>query len=228
MVTELERIGFRPVQIRLIPSGVSVGKQLSPSEKTVKKVELGLDSHDIIVLFVGRLTWQKAPDVLIEAWNRVDHEGRSDKLLIVGRGDLERSLKAKTAELGLAQSVIFVPFTNNVERYYQIADVFVLPSRYEGFSSAMLDAMSHGLAVAVTRVSGTENIVIDRVNALLVNPDNVEQLSGIISSLLSDAQLRVSLGQKARQKVVEEYEMEVVGRKYVDLYNSLIGHTSDH
>jgi glycosyltransferase involved in cell wall biosynthesis len=224
MVKELKQIGFRPDQVQLIPSGVSLGKQLDASQKRMKRAEIGLGSDDVVALFVGRLTWQKAPDVLIAAWKKVANASVSNKLLIVGKGDLEGSLKKKVADLELEQSVLFVPFTNDIEKYYQVADLFVLPSRYEGFSSAMLDAMSYALPIVVTRVSGTENIVADKVNGLLVNPEDADQLAAQLSQLLSDAKLRVSLGRNARQTVMEEYEMEVVGRNYIALYESLAGH----
>ena len=102
------------------------------------------------------------------------------------------------------------------------AEVFVLPSRWEGMPNALLEAMACGLPCVATRVSGTEDILRDGENGLLVEPEQPEPLADALRRVLVDATLALRLGQAARATVVERYAVTRIVDQCLALYQSLL------
>jgi len=151
------------------------------------------------LLAVGRLHPQKGFDVLLEAFAKA-RVGREDwRLVVLGEGVQERSLKEQARRLGVDAAVEWKGFVADPFPWYRAADVFVLPSRFEGTSNALLEAMSCGLAVAASDAAG-ENVVDERTG--LVTPaDDVPALAAALARLMDDPALRHRLGEAARAQV---------------------------
>ncbi len=173
---EFKAIGFPESKIVLIPNGVEIPKE--------RKILFG---EVKIVTAVARLSLEKGIDVLLKAWAEVAALHPTLKLIIVGQGPLESSLKTLRKDLRLADCVEFVGAILNVNERLIDSDLFVLPSRTEGLSNALLEAMSHGLPCIATNVGGNFEIIGEDEevkinpgqfatgrNGLLVNPDDVE------------------------------------------------------
>jgi GalNAc-alpha-(1->4)-GalNAc-alpha-(1->3)-diNAcBac-PP-undecaprenol alpha-1,4-N-acetyl-D-galactosaminyltransferase len=154
-----------------------------------------------VILNIGRLTAQKAQDVLIEAFNSLAPDFPDWKLVIAGSGALEDALKGHVVRLGIDDKV---EFPGQVEpwEYYCRASIFALPSRYEGTPNALLEAMSVGLAPIVSDASeGPLGFVVDGVSGLVVPTDDQIALSLSLRNLMIDEAKRTALGRAAQKSV---------------------------
>jgi len=175
------------------------------------------------ILFVGRLDPQKGLDTLIRASHLLRRTADTTvKLQLLGEGPSRNELMDLVESLGLEPDVEFVGKNPDVRRYLEQADIFVLPSRAEGMSNALLEAMSCGLPVVATRIPGNLELVEDQVNGLLCNVDDEESLANSLATLMEDASLRGRLGRAARRKVEASHSLKSVAEQYADLYRQLI------
>jgi glycosyltransferase involved in cell wall biosynthesis len=117
--------------------------------------------------------------------------------------------------------IFFVERTHETEKYYQAADIFVMPSLREGLPNAMLEAMSCELPVVVSRLEGVTDWVVENdVNGLLISPGNGGELSEALIRLLGDAELSNALGKKARKTIKKRFRIEKMAGKYEKLYKN--------
>lgn len=167
------------------------------------------------VLYVGRFSEQKNVHLLVEACERIPEA----KLTLVGSGPLEPKLR----RLANPEKVTFAGVVPNrhLPAVLQRAQVFVLPSQYEGTPKALLEAMACGLAVVGTNVPGIRELIQDGVNGLLCEPD-VKAISEAIARLLNDAELRARLGRAARRFVEERYAQSKVVETEARLLTTLM------
>ncbi len=156
-----------------------------------------------LVVSPGRLVPWKGFEALIRVHAELKKKFSDLTLLIIGTGPLQEQLETCAAELGVADSVIF---TGNIERpvalrYMRAADVFVLNTRYEGFSHVLLEASSVGVPIVTTRVGGNPELIEDNVNGYLVKPDDVEALTHRIGKLLESSETRLRLAGNAKKRL---------------------------
>ena len=203
--------GISPTRIHSVPNGVETPSDMAHPER----VET--------VLYVGNLTqganW-KAFDVLFDAWIRVVHAEPSAHMIFVGAGDPSpwiRMLK----EYQVAHTVQFAGRVPDPGPYYASAGIFILPSRVEGMSNALLEAQSWGLACIVSGIPGNLALVCDGINGITVPVGNASALADAICRLLKDANRRRVLGAHAREHVEREYRLEHVAEQLEVVYQTL-------
>jgi len=182
---------------------------------------LGIEGSPV-VLFVGRLGLQKGIDTLLEAWPRFLARRPGALLVILGEGREGPRLKAMAEALHIAGSVDFRGFRGDVGQHYAAADIFVLPSRYEGFPNVMLEAMAAGLPVVASRVSGTEDAIESGRNGLLVPSGDAGALCEALLTLAADQDLAGALGREARKTVEGRFNIKVVAEATMAFYNRLL------
>lgn len=197
--------GIPPERIHVVPNPVDT-ELFQPDENPRSRAGL--------VTYIGRLEPQKGVELLIDAVSRVPNV----KLRIVGDGSLRTELEARASELP-------VEFTGTMPNEHLPAllaetELFVLPSLYEGTPKALLEAMSCGKAVLVTRARGMDGVVTDGVTGIVVEPDP-ESLAEAITSLLSDRALRERLGAAARLYVQDRHSMLVAAKQEATLIRSV-------
>jgi glycosyltransferase involved in cell wall biosynthesis len=168
------------------------------------------------VVYCGRLSREKGVDLLVDAVKRI-----GANLVVVGGGPLERELRV------LARGDPRIRFTGPLPRAEALkivkgSDVFVLPSRHEGLSTALLEAMAMGVPVVATRVGGNPELVEHGETGLLVDPDP-EQLARAIALLLEDQGLAKRLAESAARVAKERYSWPVVYRQYLEVYTLVTG-----
>jgi glycosyltransferase involved in cell wall biosynthesis len=169
--------------------------------------------------YVGRLEFVKGCDVLLIAFGRLLRDYPSAKLMIVGDGSLRQELIRLSKALGVENSVVFtgfIPFAE-IPSFLGRFSVFVLPSRSEGLPNALLQAMAAGLPVVATRAGGVPEIVEDRTDGLLVEPNRPVDLANAISEFISSESLCRTLGQNAKAKAAK-YSYDRV----MEIYESLL------
>ena len=154
------------------------------------------------LLAVGRLHPQKGFDILLEAFAKA-REGRADwRLVVLGEGAQEQSLKEQARRLGVDSAVEWKGFVADPFPWYRAADVFVQPSRFEGTSNALLEAMSCGVAVIASDAAG-ETVAHDRTG--LVTPaDDAPALAEALARVMDDPALRRRLGEAGRAAVLAQ------------------------
>lgn len=209
-------------RIAIIPNGVDTKKffPVSLPMKKALKSKLGLPGGKIIT-FAGRLIADKGLDYLIGAFEKLS--GEPLFLLIVGEGPSRETLLNKVKAAGLDEKVIFTGLQKNVYPYLQSSDIFVLPSHSEGLSVALLEAMSCGLPVIATAVSGNIELVKNDVNGFLVEPGDSKGLAEAIKKMLTNEDATHKMGRANREKIVEGYSIEKVVDQYIGLYTRLAG-----
>lgn len=177
---------------------------------------------------VARLDYQKGVDVLLHAWGRMLRPpagwraGLAPRLQLVGDGALRPQLERIAAELGLADSVEFLGLRADIGDLLQRSWGFVLPSRWEGMPNVLLEAMACGLPCVATRVSGSEDIISDGVDGLLVEPEQPAALAWALRRVIEDPELAQRLGAAGRATVVRDYRLRHVAEQCVALYRRLL------
>lgn len=166
------------------------------------------------ILAVGRLAPEKGFDLLIQAFAELHRRFSGWELTILGDGPKRPELEASIAALGLEGRVHLPGAIADVDRYYRTADVFVLPSRFEGFPNALCEAMSWGLPVVATDChSGPREITRDGKDGVLVPVDDLAAIVGALERLMSDERERRRLGRAARAGIAR-YAVPVVLRAW--------------
>lgn len=172
-----------------------------------------------VVLCLARLTYQKGIDVLLQSWRLIHRQMPQARLIIAGAGPLQGQLERMARELGIQSNVEFAGLRSDVVTQLQRASIAVFPSRFEGMSHALLEAMAVGLPCVATRVSGSEDLIQHRVNGLLVEPEDYRALAQALLDLLDDPALSRKYGYAARATVEKHYTLEHIADTYIDLYH---------
>lgn len=206
-------------RVASIPNGIdtSVFRPADVDTKAALLESLGLPHGEPVALFVGRLLPIKQVDVLLRAWANVD----PGRLVILGDGPEATSLGKLTSELGLSDRVTFKGMVTNVVDYLRAADVFVLPSSTEGLSVALLEAMSAGLLPVATAVGGAVDLIRDGESGLLVESGDVAGLTQALQRAISDIDWRTLAASRARETVIETYDMGSVAASLASLYREV-------
>jgi glycosyltransferase involved in cell wall biosynthesis len=180
-------------RLRVVHNAVTHQEQVAVvhAEKTIPEP---------IVLFLGRVTFQKGPDYFLEAAARVIRIEPNVKFVISGSGDMLPKMIERAARLGLARHVHFTGFLRGaeVERMYALADIYVMPSVSEPFGISPLEAMALDVPVIVSRQSGVSEIL---ANALKVDFWDVQEIANKILALLRYPALREQLSIEGREEV---------------------------
>jgi rhamnosyl/mannosyltransferase len=202
----------------IVPFGINVAEFQERDEDAIKEVREIYGPR--IVLSVGRLVYYKGFEYLIRAMKNV--EGH---LIIVGSGPLLESLEREAKDCGIANRVTILTDVKDARPFYHAADVFVLASiaRSEAFGVVQLEAMACGTPVVNTNLdSGVPCVSLDGVTGLTVAPCDKEALSIAIKKLLDDSDLRAKFGEAGKRRVSEEFSVEVMTRRTLELYRKLL------
>jgi len=205
----VQDLGVSERRVRIVHNGIDLLRfsgSSAASRKAFRRL-LGLEEAPLVGI-IARLSDVKGHLYLIQAMQAVRRRFDDARLLIVGEGKMERVLREKTGELGLEESVIFMPKVPDTAEALAAMDVFVLPSLQEGLGLSLMEAMASGLAVVGSSVGGIRDLLRHGENGLLVGPGDVEALAASIQELLSDAHKRLSLGNAARVFMQENFSQE--------------------
>ena len=212
IATDLEARGVSIERITHIPNSVIVPAAYS-STKNMQKA-----------LFVGNILnnpKQKGLDILLKAWSEVICYYPNAILNVIGSGDYTL-FKEQANTLKLYESVQFWGEQEDISPFYQTNGLFILPSRFEGMSNALLEAMAYGLTCIATRISGSDELILDHQNGLLVEPNDHVELAHAIIEIISNPVGAVQYGLKAREFVKANHDPQQIADRYLQLYSKLI------
>jgi len=213
--------GIRREHMTVIPNGIPASDP-AKGNGAATRAELGIGEDDVLILSVGRLVYQKGHEYLVQAMYNLMKDFPQAKAVICGEGPLRRQLEAQITRLGVGASVRLLGNRMDINRFLECADVFVLPSRWEGLPVALLEAMESGLPVVATRVEGVEEVVQDPKQGLLVPPEDARSLTESLKTLVADPDLRKRMGKSARTRIAESYTIDIMCEKYLALMQNLM------
>jgi len=199
-------------RVTVINPGIDLIK-FHPSKKDKDLLkELNLPENCKIILTVCRLSFEKNLEMLIKSFNKISDENVF--LIIVGYGAQKEYLEGLVKRLNLSKKVIFTGERNDIERFYRIADLFILTSIYEGFGLVYLEAMATGIPCIGLKpdypkiIVSSDEIINDGTTGLLVDPYSVDDLTEKICKIINDDDLKNKLGKNARRVCEERYSWE--------------------
>lgn len=216
--------GINDKTINVITNGVDTDhfRPATQEQKDSIKKDFGFLSDNIIIGCVSGLRKVKNHKGLITAFKKVIQKNSKCILVVVGTGPLEEALKRQCRELGIEEHVVFTGSQKNVVKCLNLFDLFVLNSRTEGLSYAILEAMAAGLPVIVTDVGGNTDLIETGTDGVLIEDNNVEMLSDTILKLCENKKMAEAIGLNAREKILNKYSIDVMLQNYSDLYQRLL------
>lgn len=218
-VTRSLSLGTRP---RVVPNGIDLRRfrSTTPSSRADLRREWQAHDDDVVGIAIGRFVPVKNHAGMLEAFARARAAAPRLRLVLLGSGALEGSLRERANALGIADRVHFAGFRRDIPACLQAADVFVLPSDSEGLPMSLLEALAAGLPVVATRVGGIAEALGKPACGLLVPPRDVEALAGALAVVGSDRGLRLRLGALAGRRAAD-FSLEACARRYADVYREL-------
>lgn len=214
-----QRIGVGKSRCAIIPFGVDTDRFREP--KGTVKGTIALHSGLPVIGTVCRLLEpKKGLKYLLEAVARLEQEAGKPvcQVLIVGEGPAEADLRAASVRLGIDSRVIFTGVRRDIPDLLSLTDVFVLPSLYEGFGIALLEAMAAGKPVVATTVGGIPEFVASGQSGFLAPPGDAPALARALKQLLDDPEKARSMGRLGRDHVTKHYSIESVVKQHEQLY----------
>ncbi len=219
------KLRISPTRVIRIPNGVdtSLFHAASKEERLSCRECLNLPIDKTVVLYVGRLNLAtKDVDTLIRAWAHLPNDVREHAaLVIVGDGPDGEELMHMVDSFGLGGSILMVGAKQEIRNYYWAADIFTLPSRDEGLSNALLEAMACGLPVVASRVGGTPDVIEEGKNGFLYEAENCQQLAHKLTLIIEMKDQWDKIGGQGRQTVITHASLNVIVHRLSELYNQL-------
>jgi len=207
----MEKYGIPEHKIEVIHNAIELGE----------KKQFKINKSDKIVLFLGRITLQKGPDYFIEAAKKVLDLDPTIKFVFVGSGDMEGQIINRVAELGISDKVLFTGFLrgDEINKIYQMADVYVMPSVSEPFGLTPLEAIRNGTPVIISKQSGVSEVLH---HCLKVDFWDIDELANKIVAVLSYQSLHSTLKSHGEYEI-KKFNWNVPAEKCSRLYNKLMG-----
>ena len=224
--------GLPAGNVRLLPQGVDVGEFKPMAGPKEIRREWGVLASSPVLMFIGSLIHRKGIDVLLRAWAEI-HAARPDAhLVLVGkhrfRGDpeSERFLASEVARLprSAAAHLHQLGVRRDVSRLLRAADLFVFPSRREGFGTVMIEAMACGLPCVVAALPGITNFVLgdDGSAGIIVPQADPGALVTAVDAILARPDRASEMGRRARERAVGHFDIERITDRYTEYYAELI------
>ncbi len=211
---ELIQEGYEPSRIVDLPNGVPVPEQPWNRREEWKQAPRAV--------FIGRLAPEKGLDTLLRAWPMVLSERPTARLTLIGEGPERPALEALAERLNIARSVDFCGVSADIEGVLRGSDLFVLPSREEGMSMALLEAMAIGIPLVATSIAGNRKLVSDFKHGRLAKVDDPKSLARAILDQWADLDRAAHMGRAARSLVSQKYAISAVARRHIALFESLL------
>jgi len=228
-----ERAGLPADKLRMIPQGVDT-KRFAPTEdRLTLRRRHALADEGPLVVFVGSLIERKGIDVLLAAWARVHEHFPSGSLLLVGKNRFDDNPEAELflarhldALSGAARGAVHqAGIRNDVHELLQASDLFVLPSRREGFGTVMIEAMACGMPCVVTELPDITDFIFASGDhgtpGIVTAQADAERLAEAMLRVLSNPAEAKRLGAAARRRAVERFSIDRIADQYIDFYDEV-------
>ena len=227
MKCELQRLFGLPFEkINVVPNGINLNNFSGVEKDYDFRRQYAMDNEKII-LYVGRLVYEKGIQNLISAMPKILQGYHDTKLVIAGKGGMFDELKAQSDSMGLGNKVYFTGYLNSkqVQKMYKCADIAVFPSTYEPFGIVALEAMLAGIPTVVSDVGGLNEIVEHGVDGMKSYAGNPNSIADSVLTLLYDHQLCDNISKNAKNKVKEQFNWNKIAQDTHFIYQKAICET---
>lgn len=214
--------GVPPARIQLCYNGIDLdvfGRRDLPRPPA-------LPADAFVIGVVAGLRAEKDLSTLVQAFALVRHLKREMKLVMVGSGPMLESLEAEARSLGIAADCVFAPATSQVTEWLNAIDIFVLPSKSEALSNALMEAMACGCAVVASNVGGNPELVRDGENGLLFESDDAAGLSAALKKLIEEEPLRARVAAAGTKLIHKRFSIRESAQRMGEIYTKLIERAS--
>lgn len=212
--SNLVSIGIDRKRIRKIPNGINI-------DSSVWQYSSSKERSAVCVSKFNQLP-NKGIDVLLLAWKILaQRHNEQTTLRIYGKGD-SHLFKKLAINLNIERYVSFSSFKDDARTYLLNSSIFILSSRAEGMSNALLEAMSLGMPCVATDISGNRDLIKHGIDGLLAPSENPEALAGALLFMLDNPDKAIMMGRNARKTIEEGYAISIIADKYINLYKDLV------
>ena len=211
------QLGIPASKLHVVPNGID---RLTLPDRQLVRAKLGLTPHDVAIGFIGRLSKQKAPEVMVEAFHLVSQQCPQARLVMIGSGPMEEQIRAQARQLGLESRTRLLGDVVATE-YLSAMDLFCLPSRYEGMPYVLLEAVAAGLPIVATSVDGVALTVEHERNGLIVPECLAEPLAAALRDLVSDRAKRSQFASDSAERS-EQFSIESMVTGTIAIYRQVL------
>lgn len=188
------------------------------------KKQYDIQQNDFVFVFIGRLVKDKGINELVKAFSNLNKKKPHIKLFLVG--DFEPGLNpledGTLAEIKTNENIIYVGFQTDVRPFLQVADVFILPSYREGFPNSVLQACSMSVPCIVTNVNGSNEIIENELNGIIINKKSTIELEESMANMVDHKYDLAKMGAMSRQKIIDKFTIKLVWKSLLEEYKNLL------
>ncbi|HEY6349368.1 MAG TPA: glycosyltransferase [Candidatus Angelobacter sp.] len=221
----IEHDGLNPAKVRTLFNGMDIEQALPSGNRVAMRQEMGIADDIPVITTVGNIRRVKGIDVLIQAAALVCRKHPKALFLVVGRKSEQeycRELENEISSLGLAGNFRFLGSREDVLAILRMSDAFCLPSRSEGFSNALIEAMAARLPCVVTNVGGNSEVVKQGETGFLVTSEDFQDLAARLTHLLDDPSLATEMGVRGEEVVHSRFTVQAMMEELVQVYQDLL------
>ncbi len=218
---ELKKVYEIPMEkVTAIPNGVTEVEVLNDLDSIKSKFRYNLHKGRDMVLFLGRIAWQKGPDILLRAAELAKRNGKRADYVFAGWGDMLESCKILARELGIADDCRFLGYVSDEEKteVYNICDIYAMPSRNEPFGITALEAWSVEKPVMATKAVGYIDHGLDGYRSEIDHRD----FAVYLEKMLGDKQMGQKMGKVGKKRINAEFDWGGICEKTVEVYRKCL------
>ena len=218
----IERGGIVPEKITILPHGIDTSKYPQSNEARRRQLKLvhGVEPARKVLLFCARVVKDKGVDTLQTVWRILHGQFPSAVLFVVGGGINELLDELRTLSTELDDSIRVIGEVDAPQEFYQLADVYIFPSRHEGLPTSLLEAMASGLPAVTSDIGGCEDVIEDGVNGYRVDSENAAAFADKIAELFNDDERRAIFGERAAKLIRATCDFSIVIPKLAEIIAS--------
>ncbi len=197
----IETTSIEENKIYLLPQGIDTENRFYPvdfEQKMNLRINYNIPANKTVVLFCARVVENKGIETLKETWEKVYYTNKDMILLVVGGGVTKLLNELKELSLQLENSIIITGEVPKTEEYYQLSDIYILPSWYEGLSTSTMEALSCGLPCIGSDIGGINDLIIHGENGYLAKVKNSDEFAEYVLRLKNNEEMRKEFSRKAR------------------------------
>lgn len=211
--------GVSEEKIHVIYNTVGYEKRNHKADVDLRGV-YDIKANEIVIGTICLMSWTKGLQYLVEALVPICNS-YNVKIIIAGDGQSRNDIQQRVKKKGLTEKIIMPGYVHNVSDHLKLFDIYVLPSIYEGFPIALVEAISHSLPVIATDIDGCREAIENEKTGLLVPKRDSKSLEKAIRRLILDVSLRKRLGKEAGISYRKRFHPEIIFQQYADFFNSI-------
>ncbi len=217
-----KEFGVAPQKITVVHNGVPTYLKPAPKDKTLV-AKYGLE-RKFVLLFMGLFIDRKNPLFIIDVLAKLSKEEDKIILLFLGHGPLKEKMRAKAQKLGVLEKIRFIDPIFGAQKNYihNLADIFVHPSKDEGFALAPLEAMACAKPIVITNGFSAQEAVVDKLNGFLCKPDDIDDWVAKISEIIRNPAQKAKMGQASHRKAKKEFQWKLATDKHIEVFKKLL------